>query len=118
MTCVRTQAIVDVAHGYGIEVGAYQLLLNARSATALNQAAPSDAASLPNSGYDCMDPSTKKPDHNGGKPQCQGGSGCSALCGATDFYDRMEQSMHAWWRATGVSTVSQVRTQPVSPLLH
>jgi hypothetical protein len=47
-----------------------------------------------------MDPATKKPDHNGGKSQCQGGPGCSALCGATDFYDRMEESMHAWSEKT------------------
>ena len=100
------KGIVDIAHGSGIEVGAYQLLLNARSATAPNQASPPDATALPNRGYDTMDPTTRLPDHKGG-PQCKGGPGCSALCGATEFYDRMEASMHAWWRATGVSTVAQ-----------
>ena len=43
--------IVDLAHRGRLEIGAYQLLLNARSATALNQAAPQDAATLPNAGY-------------------------------------------------------------------
>lgn len=94
------KAIVDFAHAGGVEVGAYQLLLNARSATAPNQCAPSDAASLPNVGYDCQDPATRLPDHKGGREKCKGGPGCSALCGATAFYDKMEASMHAWWRAT------------------
>jgi len=53
-----------------------------------------------------MDPTTGKPDHRR-DAHCKGGSGCSALCGATEFYSKMEASMHAWWRATGVSTVAQ-----------
>lgn len=99
--------IVDAAHADGIEVGAYQLLRNARSASALNQAAPSNSASLPMSGFDCMDPATGLPDHNNGQASCKGGSGCSALCSATRFYDDMEASMHKWWRETGVSVVDQ-----------
>ena len=148
-------------------MGAYQLLLNARSATALNQCAPGDAATLPNAGFDTMDPATMSTCHNHGNARCKGGrvngqvhqqpsggsflrfagfaahaelphgagrrcgkasvvelaathdthdvfffipigrSGCCAMCGATEFYDEMEASMHAWWRATGVSVVSQ-----------
>lgn len=99
--------IVDTAHADGIEVGAYQLLRNARSASALNQAAPANSASLPMSGFDCMDPATGLPDHNNGNVNCKGGSGCSALCSATQFYDDMEASMLQWWRETGVSAVDQ-----------
>ena len=55
--------IVDHAHARGIEVGAYQLLLNARSAAAPDQAAPDDASTSPMAGYDCMDPQTRLPDH-------------------------------------------------------
>jgi hypothetical protein len=109
------KSMVDIAHKGGVEVGAYQLLLNARSATAHNQAAPHDAASLPNAGYDCMDPETKLPDHKHGKANCKGGSGCSAMCGATEFYDKMEASMHAWWKATGVSVVAQDGAESGTP---
>ena len=103
------KAIVDRAHAGEVEVGAYQLLLNARSATALNQAAPHDAETLPNAGYDCMDPSTRRTCHNGGIP------GRCAMCGATEFYDAMEASMHAWWRATGVSVVLQDGAESMTP---
>lgn len=48
--------IVTFAHAVGIEMGTYQLLLNARSATAINQCAPADAVDLPGAGYDTMDP--------------------------------------------------------------
>eukprot|EP00040_Diaphanoeca_grandis_P036541 m.233286 g.233286 ORF g.233286 m.233286 type:complete len:895 (+) comp33639_c0_seq1:188-2872(+) len=109
------KSIVDVAHAGGVEVGAYQLLLDARSATALNQAAPPDAATLPNAGYDTMDPHTLKTCHNHGKTSCTGGSGCCAMCGATTFYDAMEASMHAWWRATGVSVVAQDGAESATP---
>jgi hypothetical protein len=109
------KGIVDAAHASGIEVGAYQLLRNARSASALNQAAPGNSASLPMSGFDCMDPATGLPDHNHGRASCKGGSGCSALCSATRFYDEMEASMHHWWRATGVSVVDQDGAETGTP---
>ena len=41
---LRFKNIVSYAHSLGIELGAYQLLRNARSATFLNGAAPADAA--------------------------------------------------------------------------
>ena len=98
-----------------MEVGTYQLLLNARSATALNQAAPGDAASLPNAGYDCMDPTTRLTCHKYGQTSCNGGPGCCAMCGATEFYDEMEDTMHAWWRATGVTAVDQDGAETATP---
>jgi hypothetical protein len=69
-----------------VEVGVYQLLLNARSASALNQAAPGNAIDLPNHWFDTMDPHTGLPDHNGGKAACRGGPSCASLCAGTAFY--------------------------------
>ena len=37
------------------------------------------------------------------------------MCGATEFFDEMEASMHAWWRATGVSVVSQDGAESSTP---
>jgi hypothetical protein len=109
------RATVGVAHAAGIEVGTYQLLLNARSATALNQAAPPDAATLPNRGFDCMDPGTRLTCHNHGRAGCAGGPGCCAMCGATDFYSGLEASVLAWWRATGVSATNQDGAESATP---
>ena len=55
MTCLYIYIYICTILGqHPVEVGIYQLLLNARSATGLNQAAPGDAISLPNAGYDAM----------------------------------------------------------------
>ena len=101
--------VVDQAHVGHVEIGAYQLLLHARSATALNQAAPRNAATLPNAGYDCMDPTSMLTCHN------QNHSGSCSMCGATKFYDAMEHSMHDWWRRTGVSVVAQDGAESTTP---
>ena len=101
------KGIVNMAHAAGIEVGTYQLLLNARSATAFNQAAPADAPKLPRRGYDCLAPDTLTTCNNKGAP--------CALCGATEFYDQMEASMLAWWHATGVSVVDQDGSESSTP---
>ena len=80
-------ALVARARAAGMELGAYQLLRNARSATGINQCAPDNAFGLPNDGFDDMDlPSplgTGLPCHNGGRPGCRGGLGCCSLCSAT-----------------------------------
>eukprot|EP00038_Savillea_parva_P010018 m.187380 g.187380 ORF g.187380 m.187380 type:complete len:1011 (+) comp17050_c0_seq1:40-3072(+) len=102
--------IVSKAHAAGIEMGAYELLLNARSATALNQCAPDDAANHalhPNAGYDTMDPTTLQTCHNDGSTTCKGGPGCCSMCGATAFFTAMAESITDWWRATAVSAVDQ-----------
>ena len=101
------RSIVDTANAGGVEVGSYQLLLDARSATALNMCAPPTAGSLPNRGWDTLDPTTGKTCHIGAQAKCAGGPGCCALCGATAFYRSMEASMLRWWNETGVSAVAQ-----------
>ena len=55
--------LVDRAHNtsdgqHSVEMGVYQLLLNARSGSALNQAAPSNAFDLPGHEFDAMDSHT------------------------------------------------------------
>jgi hypothetical protein len=100
------KAIVERANKGGVEVGSYELLLNARSAGALDQCAPSDAADRStnlNAGYDTMDPDTMMTCHNGGKASCTGGPGCCAMCGATLFFDELRDSVLGWWNATGAS---------------
>ena len=109
------KALVDTARAGGVEMGAYQLILNARSATAYNQAAPpaAVASASQNKGYDCLIPSASaaavSPNDADGDVDADAatchinGSRC-ALCGATSFYDRMDASMQEWWSATGVTT--------------
>jgi hypothetical protein len=95
------------ATGKGVEIGVYQLLINARSATALDQCAPNNAGSLPNAGYDCMDPTTQRTCKNGDQATCAGGPGCCSMCGASEFYDEMEASMMGFWNATGITGMEQ-----------
>jgi len=92
---------------HSVEVGVYQLLLNARSASALNQAAPSNAFELANHYYDAMDPALSLPDHNGGKAACTGGPSCASLCAGTSFYQTMKATMLSFWRTTKLSAVDQ-----------
>ena len=101
------ESLVKIANDANIEVGTYQLLLDARSATAINQCAPSNAASLPNSGFDAMDPITRLPCHNANQSQCTGGPACCSLCAGTEFYDQMEASMLRWWEAAHIAVVEQ-----------
>eukprot|EP00051_Salpingoeca_urceolata_P030026 m.758 g.758 ORF g.758 m.758 type:complete len:867 (-) comp306_c0_seq1:90-2690(-) len=105
------KGMVDLAKSLGMELGAYQLVKNARSASALNQAAPGDAASLPLDGYDCMDLlpplGVGKACHNHGRADCKGGPGCCTLCTANAFYDSLEASMLKFWDITGMTVVDQ-----------
>lgn len=107
------------SHTRNVQVGAYQLLRNARSATALSQCAPDNAAVLPNAGFDDQDLppplGTGLPCHNGGVVSCRGGPGCCSLCAGTEFYDAMEASMFAWWDATGQTAVEQDGAESDSP---
>lgn len=111
--------LVERAHNAtvypALEMGAYQLLLNARSASARDQCAPSDAATLPMSGYDTMDPTLLLPCHNNARADCRGGSACCAMCGATEFYDEMKSSMLDWWRAVGATLVDQDGAESATP---
>lgn len=98
---------VHYTAGRGVEVGVYELLINARSSTAFDQCAPNNAGSLPNSGYDCMDPTTRRTCTNNDQASCTGGPGCCSMCGASEFYDSMEQSVLDFWAATGITGVEQ-----------
>ena len=106
------RALVDRAKSLSLELGAYQLLRNARSATAINQCAPDDAASLPNAGFDDMDllppAGTGLPCHNGGSESCRGGPGCCSTCAASEwFVDELIPSVLAFWDATGMTVTEQ-----------
>jgi hypothetical protein len=101
----RAHNTTDSQHS--VEVGVYQLLLNARSATALNQAAPHNAFNLPNHGYDAMDPTLLLPDHNHGNTHCAGGPSCSSLCAGTSFFQDMKTSMLEFWRTVKLSAIDQ-----------
>eukprot|EP00039_Didymoeca_costata_P032421 m.37766 g.37766 ORF g.37766 m.37766 type:complete len:774 (-) comp9349_c0_seq2:28-2349(-) len=102
--------IVDYGKGLGLQVGLYQLLKNARSASAYNQAAPNNAEILPRAWWDVMD----APPPLGTGETCHehagckgGGSGCCALCASNDFYDEMEATMLEFWDKTGILAVDQ-----------
>ena len=105
------KALVDRGRAGGVELGVYQLLMNARSATGLNEAAPSDATLLPNVWFDDQDLAaplgTGLPCHNFGIESCRGGAGCCSLCSATSFYDDMEASMLNFWDSTGMTAIEQ-----------
>ena len=103
-----------------VEMGVYQLLLNARSASALNQAAPGNAIDLPAHWFDAMDPSTRSPDQNGGKSTCKGGPSCASLCAGTSFYQSMKTTMLEFWRTAKLSAVDQdgSRYMPCSNASH
>jgi hypothetical protein len=111
--------ITDYARTKGIETGAYQLLRNARSAAAINQCAPDDAASNPLDGFDTMDflppYGTGGGCHNNNVSSCKGGSGCCSLCAATTFYDEMEATMLEWWDETGMVAVDQDGAETNTP---
>lgn len=66
-------------------------------------------------GFDAMDPVTQMTCHNGGNPDCKGGSGCCAMCGATTFFSEMKASILSWWEATGVSAVDQDGSESGTP---
>ena len=112
-------ALVARARAAGMELGAYQLLRNARSATGINQCAPDNAFGLPNDGYDDMDLppplGTGLPCHNGGKPGCRGGPGCCSLCSATSFFDDLRASVLSFWDATGMTITEQDGAESDSP---
>ena len=112
-------ALVARARARGLELGAYDLLRNARSATAPNQCAPDNAASLPLRGYDDMDLppplGTGLPCHNGGSAACRGGPGCCSLCSGTEFYDAMEASIFSFWDGTGMTLTEQDGAESNSP---
>jgi hypothetical protein len=112
-------ALVGQARALGMEMGAYDLLRNARSATAPNQCAPDNAASLPLRWHDDMDLppplGTGLPCHNGGSASCRGGPGCCSLCSATDFYDGMEASIFDFWDRTGMTLTEQDGAESNSP---
>ena len=99
--------ITSYAHSKGIETGSYQLLRNARSATAINQCAPSNHDDLPNAGYDSLD-----------YPTSLGGTGKTlrALCAGTRFWDRMTASVLRFWDETGYSAVSQDGSETGGPI--
>lgn len=103
-----------------VEMGVYQLLLNARSATALNQVSPGNAIDLPNHWFDAMDPVTAQPDQNGGKAACKGGPSCSSLCAGTEFYQSMKVTMLNFWRTVKLSAIDQdgSRYMPCSNASH
>jgi hypothetical protein len=103
-----------------VEVGVYQLLLNARSASALNQAAPGNAFDLPDHWFDAMDEHTSLPDHNNGKTTCKGGPSCSSLCAGTSFYQKMKTTMLEFWRTVKLSAIDQdgSRYMPCSNASH
>jgi hypothetical protein len=113
------KALVDRAKGLGMEMGAYQLLRNARSATAINQCAPGNAAVLPNGGFDDMDllppHGTGLACHNGGNAACTGGPGCCSLCSATEWFDSMVASVLSFWDATGMTVTEQDGAESNSP---
>jgi hypothetical protein len=92
---------------HSVEMGVYQLLLNARSASALNQAAPADAIALPGHWFDAMNAATLQPDQNGGKAACKGGPSCASLCTGTAFNQRMKTSMLDFWRLAKLSAIDQ-----------
>jgi hypothetical protein len=92
---------------HAVEVGVYQLLLNARSASALNQVAPGNAFDLADHWFDAMDSKTGLPDHNGGKGTCNGGPSCSSLCAGTTFYQQMKATMLDFWRTVQLSVIDQ-----------
>ena len=104
-------ALVGQARALGMEMGAYDLLRNARSATAPNQCAPDNAAALPLHWHDDMDLppplGTGLTCHNGGSASCRGGPGCCSLCSATDFYDALEASIFDFWGQTGMTITEQ-----------
>jgi hypothetical protein len=113
------KALVGRARAAGMELGAYDLLRNARSATAANQCAPDNAAELPLSAYDDMDLppplGTGLPCHNGGNANCRGGPGCCSLCAASEFYDELEASILSFWDATGMTVTEQDGAESNSP---
>lgn len=82
-------------------------LSHSKGASALNQAAPSNAFELANHYYDAMDPALSLPDHNGGKAACTGGPSCASLCAGTSFYQTMKATMLSFWRTTKLSAVDQ-----------
>eukprot|EP00041_Stephanoeca_diplocostata_P008162 m.118197 g.118197 ORF g.118197 m.118197 type:complete len:483 (-) comp17200_c0_seq1:723-2171(-) len=94
--------------GGRVEMGVYQLVKNARSATASNQAAPANAG-LPGytSGYDDMDPVTMQTCHKNHEATCRGGSGCCSLCSANAYFDAMRASMLEFWDTTGMTVIDQ-----------
>lgn len=113
------KALVDAGKALGLELGAYQLLRNARSATAVNECAPDDAASLPNAGFDDMDllppMGTGLPCHNGGAAACRGGPGCCSTCAATEWFDAMTASVLKFWEETGMTVTEQDGAESDSP---
>jgi hypothetical protein len=113
------KALVDRARGAGLELGAYQLLRNARSATAINQCAPGNAFLLPGDGFDDQDlPAplgTGLACHNGGNARCVGGPGCCSLCAGNEWYDAMEASVFAFWDGTGMTVTEQDGAESNSP---
>jgi len=111
--------MVALAKGLGMELGAYDLLRNARSATAPNQCAPEDAATLPLHWFDDQDLppplGTGLTCHNGGDASCRGGPGCCSLCAASEFYDALEASIFQFWEGTGMSITEQDGAESASP---
>ncbi len=107
------------ARALGLEMGAYDLLRNARSATAPNQCAPDNAAQLPLRWHDDMvllpPQGTGLPFHDGGRAACRGGPGCCSLCSATDFYDAMEASIFDFWDRMGITITEQDGAERNSP---
>lgn len=113
------KALVDQAKTSNIEVGVYQLLRNARSATGINECAPNNAINLANVGYDDMDLlppyGTGLPCHNGGNAQCEGGPGCCSTCSASEWFDEMMDTVFAFWDATGITITEQDGAESDSP---
>lgn len=103
-----------------VEMGVYQLLLNARSGSALNQVSPGNAIGLPNHWFDAMDSVTQLPDQNGGKAACKGGPSCSSLCAGTSFFQSMKVTMLDFWRTVKLSAIDQdgSRYMPCSNASH
>lgn len=54
-----------------------------------------------------MDPTTHRTCTNNDQATCTGGPGCCSMCGASEFYDTMEQSMLDFWAATGIAGIEQ-----------
>ena len=105
------RGLVSRARARGVEMGVYQLLLAARSAIALDQCAPGDATGK--SGWDTLDFASGETCHK--RSGCRGGPGCCSLCGATEFYDDMRESMLDFWEETGMTVVEQDGAASATP---
>ena len=113
------KSLVDQAKALNIEMGVYQLLRNARSATGINECAPDNAVFLPNVGYDDMDLlppyGTGLPCHNGGNALCSGGPGCCSTCSASEWFDEMVSTLFNFWDSTGITITEQDGAESDSP---